>query len=122
VPEKRPETGTPKTSSPSHPPAVAAKPRAEGQQARVVPPAEPGAPDVDRLRAQVEDRLRRRGLLRERGSDQNTGVTVEVGPNGVVTLRGIVRDAAQRDEAATLARLDGVSEVRLRVNVQSSWN
>jgi osmotically-inducible protein OsmY len=45
-----------------------------------------------------------------------------VGPNGVVTLRGIVRDATQRDEAASLVRLAGVSEVRLQVNVQSSWN
>lgn len=122
APQKGPEIGTPKTSSPARPPAVAPKPRAEAQQARVVPPAGPGAANVDRLRTQVEDRLRGRGLLRGSGSDPNTGVTVEVGPNGVVTLRGIVRDAAQRDEAATLARLDGVSEVRLRVNVQSSWN
>jgi osmotically-inducible protein OsmY len=82
----------------------------------------PDTTSSDGLRAQLEDRLRRRGLLRGSSSDPNTGVTVEVGPNGVVTLRGIVRDVAQRDEAANLVRLAGVSEVRLRVNVQSSWN
>ena len=56
------------------------------------------------------------------GPIRTPGVTVEVGPNGVVTLRGIVRDATQRDEAANLVRMAGVNEVRLRVNVQSSWN
>jgi hypothetical protein len=122
APEKKRETGASKANLQSRPPAVVAKPPTETQQARVVPPADPGALNIERLRAQVEARLRRRGLLRERGSDQDTGVTVEVGPNGVVTLRGIVRDAAQRDEVATLARLDGVSEVRLQVNLQSSWN
>jgi osmotically-inducible protein OsmY len=39
-----------------------------------------------------------------------------------VTLSGIVRDATQRDEAAGLVRIAGVSEVRLRINVQKSWN
>ena len=63
-----------------------------------------------------------RGLLRGSGSDRETGVSVEVSSEGVVTLRGIVRDAAQRDEAARLARGNGVTDVRLRVNLQSSWN
>jgi len=82
----------------------------------------PEAPSPAGLRAQLEDRLRRRGLLRGSGSDPNTGVTVEVGPNGVVTLSGIVPDITQRDEAAGLVRIAGVSEVRLRINVQKSWN
>jgi predicted Ser/Thr protein kinase len=106
APPARPATPAPK---PTQPPLTVAKPAPD--------PASP-----DSLRAQLEDRLRSRGLLRGSGSDPNTGVTVEVGPNGVVTLRGIVRDITQRDEAANLVRLAGVSEVRLRVNVQSSWN
>jgi hypothetical protein len=37
-------------------------------------------------------------------------------------LRGIVKDPAQRDEAASLARVAGAAAVRLRINEQSSWN
>jgi serine/threonine protein kinase len=112
-----------KTAPPPRPPAPAPKPRSEAQPPAIVMKPAPDTTSADGLRAQLEDRLRSRGLLRGSGTDPNTGVTVEVGPNGVVTLRGIVRDATQRDEAANLVRLaGGVSEVRLRVNVQSSWN
>ena len=109
VPPPRPPAPKPRVESPPQVPVVVAKPAPEGSS--------PAA-----LRAQLEERLRRRGLLRGSGSDPNTGVTVEVGPNGVVTLSGIVRDATQRDEAAGLVRIAGVNEVRLRVNLQSSWN
>jgi serine/threonine-protein kinase len=107
-PAPPPRPATPATKPTPPPPAVAK--------------SGPDTTSSDGLRVQLEDRLRSRGLLRGSGSDPNTGVTVEVGPNGVVTLRGIVRDVTQRDEAANLVRLAGVSEVRLRVNVQSSWN
>jgi osmotically-inducible protein OsmY len=49
-------------------------------------------------------------------------VIVEVNPERIVVLRGIVRDAEQRDEAIRLARVAGVAEVRPRINVQRSWN
>jgi serine/threonine protein kinase len=120
--ETKPGPAAPKPGSQSHPPTPIPNPRIEAQQPLVVSKADPGTPSADHLRTQVEDRLRSRGLLRGSGSDPDIGVTVEVSPNGVVTLRGIVRDVAQRDEAARLARLAGVSDVRLRVNVQSSWN
>ena len=113
----------PEVKAPPAPPRPAPPPRpvapAPKQSVAVAKP-DPASPDG--LRARLEERLRSRGLLRGSGSDPNTGVTVEVGPNGVVTLRGIVRDATQRDEAANLVRMAGVNEVRLRVNVQSSWN
>jgi len=122
-PKPVPEAKSPPAPSKPAPPPRPAPPAAKPAQ----PPlavAKPGSDTAssDGLRAQLEDRLRSRGLLRGSGSDPNTGVTVEVGPNGVVTLRGIVRDVTQRDEAANLVRQAGVSEVRLRVNVQSSWN
>jgi hypothetical protein len=119
APEARIAPAPPKPAPPPRPAPPAAKP---AQPPLAV--AKPGSDTAssDGLRAQLEDRLRSRGLLRGSGSDPNTGVTVEVGPNGVVTLRGIVRDVTQRDEAANLVRQAGVSEVRLRVNVQSSWN
>ncbi len=82
---------------------------------------EPASPNAGVLRAQVEDRLRGRGLLRGSGSDHDTGITVEVSSEGIVTLRGVVRDPEQRDEAVRLARVAGVSEVRPQINVQRSW-
>jgi osmotically-inducible protein OsmY len=87
----------------------------------VVSKAVPAAPGVDALRAQVEDRLRGRGLLRGSG-DPDTGLTVEINTEGVVILRGIVRDAKQRDEAVRLARIAGVADVRPHINVKDSWN
>jgi len=112
----------PAPSKPAPPPRPATPATKPTQPPPAVTKSGPDTTSSDGLRAQLEDRLRSRGLLRGSGSDPNTGVTVEVGPNGVVTLRGIVRDVTQRDEAANLVRLAGVSEVRLRVNVQSSWN
>ena len=123
VPEARLTPAPPKPAASATPPARPATPAPKPAQPSVAvakPAPDPASPNA--LRAQLEERLRSRGLLRGSGSDPNTGVTVEVGPNGVVTLRGIVRDATQRDEAASLVRLAGVSEVRLQVNVQSSWN
>jgi len=119
VPEAKSAPAPPKPAPPPRPAAPPAKP---SQPPLTV--AKPGSDtaSADGLRAQLEDRLRSRGLLRGSGTDPNTGVTVEVGPNGVVTLRGIVLDVTQRDEVANLVRLAGVSEVRLRVNVQRSWN
>jgi serine/threonine protein kinase len=123
-PEPKASVAVPKPVPP--PRAPAPKPRVEPQAPPQVPvvvakPAPEGSSPAA-LRAQLEERLRRRGLLRGSGSDPNTGVTVEVGPNGVVTLSGIVPDVTQRDEAAGLVRIAGVSEVRLRINVQKSWN
>jgi serine/threonine-protein kinase len=120
APEPKPSVVAPKPAPAPRPPAP--KGRAESQTPVVVAKPAPEAPSPAGLRAQLEDRLRRRGLLRGSGSDPNTGVTVEVGPNGVVTLSGIVPDITQRDEAAGLVRIAGVSEVRLRINVQKSWN
>jgi predicted Ser/Thr protein kinase len=120
APEPRPGPALSKPAPAPRPPAPAPKPRSEAPPS--IAAKTPAASSADGLRAQLEERLRSRGLLRGSGSDPNIGVTVEVGPNGVVTLRGIVRDATQRDEAAKLARMAGVSDVRLQVNVQSSWN
>ena len=75
----------------------------------------------DRLRALVEAQLRTRNLLRGSGTDPDTGLTVEVDAERIVTLRGIVRDIAERDEAIRLAHVKGVTEVRPRINVQKSW-
>jgi predicted Ser/Thr protein kinase len=106
-PQARPTMPAPKASAGAQKPIIASK---------------PALPSANRLREQIEERLRSRGLLRGSGSDPDTGVSVEVSSEGVVTLRGIVRDATQRDEAGRLARVSGITDVRLRVNVQSSWN
>jgi serine/threonine protein kinase len=112
----------PKAASQARPPTPAPKPSVDATKPTVASKQELALPNANRLREQIEERLRSRGLLRGSGSDPETGVSLEVSSEGVVTLRGIVRDATQRDEAARLARVSGVTDVRLRVNVQSSWN
>jgi serine/threonine protein kinase len=76
---------------------------------------------ADQLRKEVEARLRSRSLLRGSGTDPDTGLTVEVDAQRIITLRGIVRDVAEREEAVRLARVKGVTEVRPRINVRDSW-
>ena len=127
-PESAPVAAPPSTVRPPKPTPAPTRPAPPETKPDIVtkPPAAATpapAPSPQRsLRAQVEDRLRSRGLLRGSGADPETGLVVEVGPDNVVTLRGVVRDAAQREEAATLARVAGAADVRLQINVQSSWN
>ena len=105
------------------PPVVAARPRetVDSPSPGIVTRPAPTAPSSDSLRALVEDRLRGRGLLRGSTADPDSGITVEVNAERVVTLRGIVRDTEQRDEAVRLARVTGVVEVRPRINIAGSW-
>jgi osmotically-inducible protein OsmY len=50
-------------------------------------------------------------------------VTVEVGPDGVVMLTGVVQSADQRTESVRLATaVPGVTDVKQRINVQQSWS
>jgi len=102
---------------------VAARPRetVDSPTPGIVTRPAPTAPSSDSLRTLVEDRLRGRGLLRGSTADPDSGLTVEVSPERVVTLRGVVRDTEQRDEAVRLARVTGVVEVRPRINVVGSW-
>jgi serine/threonine-protein kinase len=79
------------------------------------------AGNVSQIRTQVEQALRRNGLLKE-GDPKGKGVTVDVGPRGVVTLTGVLRKQEQRGEAIRLARaVPGVSEVQAKINVEESW-
>jgi osmotically-inducible protein OsmY/predicted Ser/Thr protein kinase len=80
-----------------------------------------GAPaaqaDTAALRAEIQARLHARGLLRESSTDR-WGVTVEVGPNGEVTLGGIVRDAVLQGEAIRLVQgVPGVQQVKQEIRV-----
>jgi osmotically-inducible protein OsmY len=78
--------------------------------------------DLAQIRIQVEQALRRNGLLK-RGDPAGKGVTVDIGPRGVVTLTGVLRKQEQRGEAIRLARgVPGVSEVQAKINVEESWN
>lgn len=89
-------------------------------QARVEPPA-PAPSDPARVRALVEQKLRDGGLLRERGSD-GMGVTVEIAPDRVVTLTGVLRDREQRERTVRLVEaVPGVKQVRPNINLQESW-
>jgi serine/threonine protein kinase/osmotically-inducible protein OsmY len=68
--------------------------------------------DTSRLRTTIEQALRGRGLLRETAADR-WGVTVEIGPDGIVTAAGIVRDRTLQDEAIRLIQeAAGTSQVR----------
>jgi serine/threonine-protein kinase len=79
------------------------------------------AGNVIQIRTQVEEALRRNGLLKE-GDPKGKGVTVDVGPRGVVTLTGVLRKQEQRGEAIRLARaVPGVNEVQAKINVEESW-
>ena len=62
-----------------------------------------GQSDAARIQAEVQQKLRTRGLLRESTADR-WGVTVEVNPEGDVMLEGSVRDAAMYSEAVRRAQ------------------
>jgi osmotically-inducible protein OsmY len=69
------------------------------------------APEQARIRAQAEQRLLGRGLLRVSSADR-WGVTLEIGPGGVVTLSGVLRDTALYHEAIRIVReVPGVRDV-----------
>jgi eukaryotic-like serine/threonine-protein kinase len=114
-----PAESRPAASSPSPAPGP---PEAAGREsaaaARV--PAAPRAPDLVRIGGAVQERLRDGGLLREAGAA--TGLTVDVGPDGLVTLTGILDTRNDRERATDLARnVPGVTGVRARINVRESW-
>jgi hypothetical protein len=62
-----------------------------------------GADDADRVRLEIQQTLRSRGLLRESVADR-WGVTVDVSPSGDVMLEGAVRDVALSQEAVRRAQ------------------
>jgi serine/threonine protein kinase/osmotically-inducible protein OsmY len=69
------------------------------------------------LLAEIQARLRTRGLLRESATDR-WGVTVEVGTSGDVTLAGVVRDAGLQGEAIRLVQgIPGVQKVKQDIRV-----
>jgi osmotically-inducible protein OsmY len=73
--------------------------------------------DSARIRAEIQQRLRSRGLLRESPADR-WGVTVEVGAGGEVTLVGVVRDAGLQGEAVRLVQgVPGVRQVKQDIRV-----
>ena len=78
-------------------------------------PAPGSQPEQARLRSEIEQRLRRRGLLRESSTDR-WGVSVDVNGDGDVVLTGRVRDAGLRAEAVRLAR-DAAGDREVRQNI-----
>src|SRR5262245_475392 len=69
------------------------------------------------IRAEIQARLRTRGLLRESATDR-WGVTVEVGVGGDVTLGGVVRDVGLQGEAIRLVQgVPGVQQVKQDIRV-----
>lgn len=107
---------------PPGPPAVPLQARRPPEVASAPPPsARLRVPDPGQIRAAVQERLRGRGLLRD-GTGTPTGLGVEVGADGAVTLTGILNTREERDRAIGLARsVPGVTEVRTRINVRESW-
>jgi hypothetical protein len=96
-----------------HREAIAAVPRPESaaripsetERSVEVPAARTvvGADDGARVRLEIQQTLRSRGLLRENAADR-WGVTVEVSPSGDVMLEGAVRDVALSHEAVRRAQ------------------
>jgi osmotically-inducible protein OsmY len=73
--------------------------------------------EAARIRTEIQQRLRSRGLLRESSADR-WGVTVEVGSGGDVTLVGLVRDAGLQAEAVRLAQgVQGVQQVKQEIRL-----
>jgi osmotically-inducible protein OsmY len=73
--------------------------------------------DSTRIRAEIQQRLRSRGLLRESPADR-WGVTVEVSAEGEVTLVGLVRDAGLQGEVVRLVQgVPGVRRVKQDIRV-----
>ena len=80
--------------------------------------ASTGQLDSAGILAEVQQRLRRRGLLRESSADR-WGVTVEVSAEGDVTLVGAVRDREMQREAVRRAReVAKVRQVKTDIRVQ----
>src|SRR5262249_2146990 len=74
--------------------------------------------DVARIQAEIQQKLRSRGLLRESAADR-WGVTVEVNLDGDVTLVGAVRDAELSSEAVRPTReVTGVGQVKQDIKVR----
>lgn len=73
--------------------------------------------EAARIRTEIQQRLRSRGLLRESSADR-WGVTVEVGSGGDVTLVGLVRDAGLQAEAVRLTQgVQGVQHVKQEIRL-----
>ena len=80
--------------------------------------ASTGQLDSAGIQAEIQQRLRRRGLLRESSADR-WGVTVEVSAEGDVTLVGAVRDREMQREAVRRAReVAKVRQVKTDIRVQ----
>ncbi|MGH7314398.1 MAG: BON domain-containing protein, partial [Candidatus Rokuibacteriota bacterium] len=73
--------------------------------------------DSFRIRVEIQQRLRSRGLLRESSADR-WGVTVKVSATGEVTLAGVLRDVGLQGEAIRIAQgVQGVQQVTQDIRV-----
>jgi uncharacterized protein len=91
--------------------------KAENVRVAQMGPVSVGQAESGRIRTQVQQRLRSRGLLRESNSDR-WGVTVDVTAEGEVTLVGVLKDANLRGDAVRLAQeVPGVRRVKQNVQV-----
>ena len=78
--------------------------------------------DSARIQAEVQQRLRSRGLLRESSADR-WGVTVEVSAEGDVTLVGAVRDREMhRDAVRRAGEVARVRQVKTDIRVMERGN
>jgi osmotically-inducible protein OsmY len=91
--------------------------KAAGVQVSEIGTVSTAQSDSARIRAEIQQRLRSRGLLRESPADR-WGVTVEVGAGGEVTLVGVVRDAGLPGEVVRLVQgVPGVRQVQQDIRV-----